>query len=145
MRDNTVKRLLITITAYMMMNVCTVTFCFGFSEGCARGPLPPRLRGGLEMKVALLKPERPNSTRPGALLPPISLGRLSRGVTPPFLRFGEGPTARAPSLRASGAVSGWKWPSISLCVKCISPIFFEVGIPNLVCGCILGKQTLVFV
>ena len=32
-------------------------------------------------------------------------------------------------------------PSISLCVKCISPIFFEVGIPNLVCGCILGKQT----
>ena len=25
-------------------------------------------------------------------------------------------------------------------VRCISPIFFEVGIPNLMCGCILGWQ-----
>ena len=31
-----------------------------------------------------------------------------------------------------------KCPSVPLCVRCISPIFFEVGIPNLVCGCILG-------
>ena len=29
-------------------------------------------------------------------------------------------------------------PSVPLCVRCISPIFFEEGIPNLVCGCILG-------
>ena len=29
-------------------------------------------------------------------------------------------------------------PSVPLRVGCISPIFFEVGIPNLVCGCILG-------
>ena len=32
-------------------------------------------------------------------------------------------------------------PSVSLSrfrVRSISPIFFEVGIPNLVCGCILG-------
>ena len=29
-------------------------------------------------------------------------------------------------------------PSDPLCVLCISPIFFEVGIPNLVCGCISG-------
>ena len=29
-------------------------------------------------------------------------------------------------------------PSVPLHVRCISPIFFEVGIPNLVCGCILG-------
>ena len=29
-------------------------------------------------------------------------------------------------------------PSVPLCVQCISPIFFEVGIPNLVCGCIMG-------
>ena len=28
--------------------------------------------------------------------------------------------------------------SVPLRVRCISPIFFEVGIPNLVCGCILG-------
>ena len=28
--------------------------------------------------------------------------------------------------------------SVPLRVLCISPIFFEVGIPNLVCGCILG-------
>ena len=28
--------------------------------------------------------------------------------------------------------------SVLLCVRCISPIFFEVGIPNLVFGCILG-------
>ena len=27
--------------------------------------------------------------------------------------------------------------SVPLCVRCISPIFFAVGIPNLVCGCIL--------
>ena len=29
-------------------------------------------------------------------------------------------------------------PSVPLRVRCISSIFFEVGIPNLVCGCILG-------
>ena len=29
-------------------------------------------------------------------------------------------------------------PSVPLRVRCISHIFFEVGIPNLVCGCILG-------
>ena len=29
-------------------------------------------------------------------------------------------------------------PSVPLRVRCISPVFFEVGIPNLVCGCILG-------
>ena len=29
-------------------------------------------------------------------------------------------------------------PSFPLCVLCISPIFLEVGIPNLVCGCVLG-------
>ena len=32
-------------------------------------------------------------------------------------------------------------PSVPLCVRCISPIFFEVRIPNLVCGCILGWQS----
>ena len=32
-------------------------------------------------------------------------------------------------------------PSVPLRVQCISPIFFEVGIPNLVCGCILGWQS----
>ena len=29
-------------------------------------------------------------------------------------------------------------PSVRLCVRCISPIFFEGGIPNLMCGCIFG-------
>ena len=29
-------------------------------------------------------------------------------------------------------------PSVPLFVPCISPTFFGVGIPNLVCGCILG-------
>ena len=29
-------------------------------------------------------------------------------------------------------------PSVPLRVRYISPIFFEVGIPNLVFGCILG-------
>ena len=29
-------------------------------------------------------------------------------------------------------------PSVPLCVRCLSPIIFEVGIPNLVCGYILG-------
>ena len=33
------------------------------------------------------------------------------------------------------------YPSLPLCVWCISPIFFEVGIPNLVCGCILGWRS----
>ena len=32
-------------------------------------------------------------------------------------------------------------PSVLLRVQCISPIFFEVGIPNLVCGCILGWRS----
>ena len=31
--------------------------------------------------------------------------------------------------------------SVPLCVRCISPILFEVGIPNLVCGYILGWQS----
>ena len=35
-------------------------------------------------------------------------------------------------------------PSIPLRVRCISPIFFEVGIPNLVCGCILGWQRVAY-
>ena len=35
-------------------------------------------------------------------------------------------------------------PSVLLCVRCISPIFFEVGIPNLVCGCILGWLSVVY-
>ena len=32
-------------------------------------------------------------------------------------------------------------PSVPLRVRCISPIFFEVGIPNLKCGCILGWRS----
>ena len=35
-------------------------------------------------------------------------------------------------------------PSVPLCVRCISPIFFEVGIPNLVCGCILGWRSVAY-
>ena len=35
-------------------------------------------------------------------------------------------------------------PSVLLRVRCISPIFFEVGISNLVCGCILGWQSVVY-
>ena len=35
-------------------------------------------------------------------------------------------------------------PSVPLCVRCISPIFFEVGIPNLVCGCILGWRSVTY-
>ena len=35
-------------------------------------------------------------------------------------------------------------PSFPLHVGCISPIFFEVGIPNLVCGCILGWLSVVY-
>ena len=104
MRDNTVKGLLITITAYMMMNFCTVTFALDSAKVACLGPLPPRLRGGLEVEVTLLKPERPNSARPGALLPQISPGRLSHSATTPFLRFSQGP-ARAgplsPRLRGS--------------------------------------------
>ena len=34
--------------------------------------------------------------------------------------------------------------SLPLRVRCISPIFFEVGIPNLVCGCILGWQSVAY-
>ena len=34
-------------------------------------------------------------------------------------------------------------PSL-FCVWCISSIFFEVGIPNLVCGCILGCQSVTY-
>ena len=37
-----------------------------------------------------------------------------------------------------------KCPSVPLRVRCISPIFFEVGIPNLVCGCILGWQSVAY-
>ena len=29
-------------------------------------------------------------------------------------------------------------------VQSISPIFFEVGIPNLVCGCILGWRSVAY-
>ena len=35
-------------------------------------------------------------------------------------------------------------PSVPLHVLCISPIFFEVGIPNLVCECILGLQSVAY-
>ena len=35
-------------------------------------------------------------------------------------------------------------PSDPLLVRYISPIFFEVGIPNLVCGCILGWQSVAY-
>ena len=35
-------------------------------------------------------------------------------------------------------------PSVPLRVRCISPIFFEVGIPNLMCGCILGWQSVTY-
>ena len=35
-------------------------------------------------------------------------------------------------------------PSIPLCVRCISPIIFEVGIPNLVCGYILGWRSVAY-
>ena len=65
--------------------------CLGFGEGPARvGPLPPSLRGSLETEVALLKPGRPNSACQAAVQPRISLGRPSRGATPPCLRFGKG-------------------------------------------------------
>ena len=29
-------------------------------------------------------------------------------------------------------------------VRCISPLFFEVGIPNLMCGCILGWRSVAY-
>ena len=32
-------------------------------------------------------------------------------------------------------------PSVRLQVHCISPNLFKVGIPNMVCGCILGWQS----
>ena len=35
-------------------------------------------------------------------------------------------------------------PSVPLRVRCISPIFFEVVIPNLVCGCIMGWQSVAY-
>ena len=35
-------------------------------------------------------------------------------------------------------------PSVPLRVQCISPIFFEVGIPNLVCGCILEWRSVAY-
>ena len=35
-------------------------------------------------------------------------------------------------------------PPVPLHVRCISPIFFEVGIPNLVCGCILGWRSVAY-
>ena len=35
-------------------------------------------------------------------------------------------------------------PSVLLCVWCISPIFFELGIPNLVCECILGWRSVAY-
>ena len=35
-------------------------------------------------------------------------------------------------------------PSVPLRVQCISPIFFEVGIPNLMCGCILGWRSVAY-
>ena len=34
--------------------------------------------------------------------------------------------------------------SVPLCVWCISPIFFEIGIPNLVSGCILGWLSVLY-
>ena len=34
--------------------------------------------------------------------------------------------------------------SVSLRVQCISPIFFEIGIPNLMCGCILGWRSVAY-
>ena len=35
-------------------------------------------------------------------------------------------------------------PSVPLSVRCISPIFIGVGIPNFVCGYILGWQSVVY-
>ena len=35
-------------------------------------------------------------------------------------------------------------PKDPLCVRCISPIFFEVWIPNLVFGCILGWRCMAY-
>ena len=35
-------------------------------------------------------------------------------------------------------------PSVPLCVRCISPRFFEIRIPNLVCGYILGWQSVAY-
>ena len=35
-------------------------------------------------------------------------------------------------------------PSVPVLVRCISPIFFEVGIPNLVCKCILGWRSVAY-
>ena len=35
-------------------------------------------------------------------------------------------------------------PSVPLRVHCISPIFFEVGNPNLLCGCILGWLSVMY-
>ena len=35
-------------------------------------------------------------------------------------------------------------PSVPLRVWCISPIFFAVGIPNLMCGCILGWRSVAY-
>ena len=37
-----------------------------------------------------------------------------------------------------------KCPSVPLHVRCISPIFFEARIPNLMCGCILGWQSVAY-
>ena len=37
------------------------------------------------------------------------------------------------------------WPSFkNYCVPSISLIFFKLGIPNLVCGCILGYRSVMY-
>ena len=35
-------------------------------------------------------------------------------------------------------------PSALLCVRFISSVFFKTGIPNLVCGCILGWRSVAY-
>ena len=63
--------------------------------------------------------------------------RFSLGFLCPQRNFGRH-IVIAQSVRVSVC------PSVPLRVRCISPRFFEVGIPNLVCGYILGWRSVAY-
>ena len=70
-----------------------------------------RLRDSLELKRALIKPERPNYTHPGAAPPPPAFARIASDAV---LHLSGLDSEQAPFVPALGAISSQKGPCLSM-------------------------------
>ena len=77
-------------------------------------------------------------------LPHVTNLSFIQGIVPDDLQSARVVSLFMPPKELWGGIYLSLCPSVPLRVRCISLIFFEIGIPNLVCGCILEWRSVAY-